>query len=438
MKKQRSITRQDTTAGLKVYKLSNFLTRHKIVILFLMFVLSLSIRIGFAFYKYSHEGTQKWGDALLYLADGQSFASGDFYPVNGDKYDYMVAPPLIPALVALSQIIFGDSIKPMLLLNCLLGALLVFVLYYLGASLLGIVSGYILSLWSVFNFSFINVNHSILKEPLIIFLVPLITLCMINLWKKKDLLLNTISSSILFSILIHTDERFFIYAPILLVLIVLTLSERSKLTYALVWLAVLIVTMVPWTIRNYRQFGELVILTPRTTAFTSKLWGTDFGNMRFASKDLIEKMNEGRKDKAVEIGEQFGIVPREYGKYEKYLKSFVHYWKPAYFKLTYIQYGFRPQKWSVVHNMVGIIFYGIFLPFYITGFILALLKRNLVMTTLALVPFIHSLMHTVLIWPLERYRLPMNFLIVLMGVWFVREMYVYFQYRRSSLIINKA
>jgi 4-amino-4-deoxy-L-arabinose transferase-like glycosyltransferase len=381
---------------------------------------------------------QNWSDARLYLSNGLSFAEGNYFPTTFEDVSYMIVGPGIPLLVAGSKLIFDDPIWPVLVLNCLVSSLLVLVLYKLGKAFINAKAGLILAFWSVFNFSLIRVNNQILKEPYLITLVPLITLMIIFLSRNRYVVLNTVASSILFSVLIHIDERYFVYFPIVVVAILLSSKVHRRLRYALLWVAILIVSMSPWTIRNYMQFGEIVILTPRTTSFTSKLWGTNWGKNHFEDNDKRETRILYRMERANDAAVKAGVDVHEYGRIEKYYRAFYHYWKPMYVKTTFIQYGFRPVKWSFSHNLSGFVFYGVFLLFYMLGFVYAWIRRNYPILFLATIPLLHSLLHTAMIWPLERYRIPVNSLLVLVAFWFIYQVYALFCARRGTNIRAEA
>jgi len=224
----------------------------------------------------------------------------------------------------------------------------------------------------------------------------------------------------MFSVLIHTDERYIVYGPFILAFIILVLKGRYGLQKAGIWLAILLISMVPWTLRNYKQYGEVVILTPRTTAFTSKLWGTDIAKLHFSNEETRQNLTDVFKERAYQAARQYGVQPRLYGRYERYYKAFIHYWQPTHFRLTFIQDGFRPVKSSLLSNLNGIFFYGIFLPFYLAGLVLAIVKRNGLMLFLAILPLVHSLIHTIMIWPLGRYRFVMDFLVLIVALWFIK------------------
>lgn len=395
--------------------------KHIIILLICFFVIALTVRIGFTHKQYRELGTENWRDAKLYLDTGIAFSEGDFYP-PGKETPYMIIVPGVSLIVAVSKLLFGDPIWPVLMLNCLVSALMVFVLYCLGKELINKAAGLFLSLWSVFNFSLIKLNYQILKEPYLCFLIPLITLFLLYIYKNKHPLKNTVFSALSFTILIHIDERFFVYFPIVLLAIILSRRVLNRLKYAGLWFLILIVSMVPWTIRNYRQFNELVILSPRTTSFTSKLWGTNWGSLHFEDDQRRESSNELRMEEALEAAGEAGVQLREYGKYEKHYMAFYHYWKPVYLKTNFIQYGFRPVKWSLSHNLAGLVFYGLFLPFYLAGLVFAFVRKHTLILFISMIPLLHSLMHTIMVWPLERYRIPTNFYIVLISLWFFSEL----------------
>jgi len=177
-------------------------------------------------------------------------------------------------------------------------------------------------------------------------------------------------------------------------------------------------SMVPWTVRNYKQFGDIVILTPRTTSVTSKLWGLDILNLDFSSDDNLQRYIDRHMESAIQLGNLHGKTPRLYGHYERYIRAFYHLWKPTYFNLTYIHTGYEPTLWSLKHNLTSIVFYGIFLPFYIGGVLLAAKRKNGMIVFIGLIPIIYSIFHAaLLIWPLDRYRLPMDFCIAVVALW---------------------
>jgi len=192
-----------------------------------------------------------------------------------------------------------------------------------------------------------------------------------------------------------------------------------------IWSVVALVLMVPWTIRNYRVFNQIVLVSPRTTALTSKVWGNNIMNWDVvnADDDQINASINYREGRDAELYKKHDLKPRRFGKCEMYLKALIHFWQPTYFRPTLIQYGFRVKTWSLKHNLAGLFGYGLFLPFYPIGIFLLLKRRNALGLFIAVIPLIHCFVHTLMIWPLARYRAPVVFCVLCVALWAICELY---------------
>jgi 4-amino-4-deoxy-L-arabinose transferase-like glycosyltransferase len=392
-----------------------------------MVCIGFTLRIAFIHSDYYENGISKWADAKLYWDTGQQFASGNWFPdvYGGNSNEgYMIVGPFLPLLIGIMILLFGNNPVPMLIVNAICSTLLIPVLFFLGKKIVNKYAGWCMAMWATLNLSLIRLNSQTRKEPLLVFFMALMILLIVRYYFNRKAVGSLIWSSVVFSLLIHTDERYIVYAPILVMLILAgSFQTRKALIHASLFILFVLASMIPWTVRNYYQFHELVILTPRTSAITSKVWGTNLSYLQFNNKEKRDELN--RKRLAMlsdsEIAQKY--PPREYGRFEKYYLAFYHYWKPTYFRPTYIQYGFRMVQWSFSHNLSGLVFYGFFLPFYFMGTTLALIKRNHIIAFLAIIPLVHGLLHTLMIWPLERYRIPTNSLIVLVAVWMMHRLY---------------
>jgi hypothetical protein len=382
-----------------IEKIRYFLPRHEKPALLLLFLLALILKILHAVIIYQIFGTTKWADDWEYLSMGRQIAAGDWFPK-----------------------IIGHPYMQFYLYNIVLTSLLVVVLFYLGKNIFDRNVGWLLALWGVFNRDFFTYNPHLLKEATVFLFLPLTLLFLVTTIRTNAKVRSIFFAALSFSWLIHSDERYFLYFPFFALAFLLLKPVKIKRIIQLecLWVGLVFLLMIPWGVRNYKIFDKVVIITPRTTAFTAKIWGEDISRLFFNKGNKIDK--ESYK-LALEFGKEQGITPREYGKYEAYARAFINFWQPTYFKATYIQYGFRPQKWSLAHNIVGIVFYGIFLPFYLLGIVILIIKKHLLGIYMALIPIIHSFFHTFMIWPLERYRSPVNFIVVLIGIWTILRLF---------------
>jgi len=183
------------------------------------------------------------------------------------------------------------------------------------------------------------------------------------------------------------------------------------------WLIGIILISVPWSIRNYKQYDQLVILTPNVNSTLQKILGSNI-----VKTPKIVKNYESQKllnNKHIFISEN-GYKYEWDGSFNDYLQSFLEYWSPSYIspRYVYTSLGWEERNWSLLHNLTGIIFYGIFIPFYVIGFIYSIIKKEWFIMFLSFLPFINSIMHTSLPFPLERYRLPFDFILILIALWF--------------------
>ena len=98
-------------------KLFNYLEKHITILLFCLFVISFVIRVGWVYMDYSHNSVKEWSDAIYYMEIGERFAAGDFYPPLGPD-GYIVDGPVIPFLVAGAELLTGEPVWALLILNC--------------------------------------------------------------------------------------------------------------------------------------------------------------------------------------------------------------------------------------------------------------------------------------------------------------------------------
>lgn len=141
--------------------------------------------------------------------------------------------------------------------------------------------------------------------------------------------MKSLSLIFLFAFLIHMDERFFAYFPLLLVsfLPLDSMGWRNGLRKAVLFFAAVTVLMIPWLIRNYYVYGKPVVLTVRTAKFTDKIFRIPTQNPpEFVwNKALVDSILLGREIPSLEyagqgvtygnlqLGVKQGRIPRRRG-----------------------------------------------------------------------------------------------------------------------------
>jgi len=401
-------------------------------LLYLLVILTLMIRSIYVLNIYKNDGKTNFGDDFYYLSLGNHFAAGNWVSpqIDGIYPNFIITAPGVPVLVALFIRLFNDPIVPFFIYNIISASLIVPVFYYLGKEIFSKNIGWLLAIWGVLNIEFLKYTPHILKETTVYLFVPLTILFIIKGIKSQSHFKYLIFSVLSFVWLIHTDERYFFYFPIfgLIFLLKKPFDPYKGFRSIILWSSFVLLLMLPWGIRNYKIYGQVVIISPRTTVFTSKVWGKDISGMNFlnnkeksiSSNESIFNDRDGlSKEKDISTAEKKGI--------DLYLKTFINIWQPTYFKKKYIQYSWwpdaRPRLWSTRHNLVSLTFYGVFLPLYLIGLVLLVIKSNLVGLFLGVIPVINSLLHTFMIMPEERYRYPIVFIVVMIGFWAATNLY---------------
>jgi hypothetical protein len=403
-----------------------FLNRNEQRALFLLFFIALILRAAFVWYQYATKGMEGWNDALYYIHLGKQIAEGNWNPDGYGRRIGMFVAPVVPLLVAFFMKLFNEPVVPFLIYNVFATSLMVPVLYYFGKEVFNSSTGWLLAIWGVFFFWSFWYSRIVLKEATIFLLIPLSLLFLVRSLKLDHRLKNLFFAAFTFSVLIHTDERYIIYAPLIL-LMFLCIKPFKFISYfkvSFIYTALILLFMLPWGIHNYQKYGQIVIITARTAKFTSSLWGKNLyiEVHKPSHKQKSEKPSEERLERAEAFAKEHGIELKKYSKTEARINAFIHLWRPVLFKPVFIVDGLRPDIWPMKTNIINILNYGIFLPFYLIGIPLLWRRKNYLGLLIAMIPILHNATQALLMSPLMRYRLPINFIIAMIGIWVMLEM----------------
>ena len=214
-------------------------------------------------------------------------------------------------------------------------------------------------------------------------------------------------------------QLFLLFLPFLLLW--LWWAKRPKLTQLILPVAMVVLMIIPWTVRNYIAFDKIVPLN--TNSGFAFFWGNHprYGTQfipilpsgeyfRMIPQELqAQGLNEAEMDSAL-LSEAFGFIVAEPGRYALLSLSRI----PTYFM-------FWPSGDSgMVSNISRVGSFGVFLPFMLYGLFLAL-KQSFgswqerlasPFTLLYLFMLVYTGIH-VLTWTLIRYRLPVDVILVI-------------------------
>ena len=214
-------------------------------------------------------------------------------------------------------------------------------------------------------------------------------------------------------------QLFLLFMPFLLLW--LWWAKRPRLISFVLPVALVVLMIVPWTIRNYQAFGKIVPLN--TNSGFAFFWGNHprYGTQfipilpsgeyyRMIPEEFqAQGLNEAEMDSAL-LSEALDIILADPGRYVRLSLSRI----PTYFM-------FWPSgDSSMVSNISRVGSFGVFLPFMIYGLFLTL-KQSFAswrerlaspFTLLYLFILVYTGIH-VLTWTLIRYRIPVDAILVI-------------------------
>lgn len=425
---------------------ANYSTRK---ILILIFFVALIIRLAFGIYMFQKEGTSNFVDDWDYISYANNILSqGIWVPDISKLYSnsHLVGPGF-PLIVAISFAIFGENFLPIIILNAIISSLIPILIFKLGKEIFNERVGFISSIWSTFYVLHIRYIPTLLKEVWLAFLFLLIIYLFIVETKKNKIFWSNLILPIPYAFLIHIDERFFTYFPVLIIafLFLDIKSWRFGFKKSALFLVVVLFLMIPWLVRNYYVYDRPVILTERTARFTDKIFRYDNQLKEHEKemnqypqfewdKSMVEPIlaNEeipglkGHRYKSLQRGLQHGFIPHRYSKYERWYAEFKEFWRPVRFTGGYVGNGFRFEgpSWSLKHNLSQGLTYGLLLPFFLIGIFYIIKLQHKYGLLLTIIIFIHMIIHVVLAHVRNRYRIPIDAFIIIIAFYGIYQMYL--------------
>jgi 4-amino-4-deoxy-L-arabinose transferase-like glycosyltransferase len=321
------------------------------------------------------------------MAAGWSWLTTPFSP----------APP--GYLIALAAVfrVAGVSWWTAVLFNTVLGAGTVLLLYRIGEQRLGRLVGLASALWLGASVSQIHYASLAIRDVMTTFLLVWLTYSLVRSFHRMR---TAVWSGFLFILLVYTEPMFALLLPVVVIFLALRATRHRvlNLQYVFLFIATVFVLAVPWTIRNYVVYRELIPISLKASRYTSPA---------------------PLRDRAGTAGN--AATPEGT---PGFLHNTVEYWRFARFAESpgNPAIGVRPEPaWSFRHNAATILSFGILLPFLAVGAGFAWRKRQRAPMVLAGVVLCHAILRGFL-GGSEEARLPAEPLIILLAFYGLREL----------------
>jgi hypothetical protein len=403
-----------------------------------IFVLALILRLSFAIFAYyfiPHMETN-----LYYELAQEIIKQGKVLYDTSDPY-YEVVGPVIPWLNALTMLVFGKNYLGLYIISALGSSLLPFFTYKTARLFLNKKVSTFAGVYSVFYLFYFHYIPSPGKDIWMAFCLVFLMYLLIKLFVNKEFsYFNYIFFPIIYVISFHLDERFVVFGPFLLFFILYSETNKFRIFQikkTLLFSVLVVVLMIPWSIRHYQKYDKVIILTPRTEPYTDKIFGyepkeeyfsDDFNDVkgRYYIHDYqIDSIINGKKA-YTDGGHQISYEQREAmrkGKRPAPLTGINAFWsrirtmfEPFQFEGRFERTGYFYYEKSLRQNIATFLFYGIILIFSFPGFyFLSKINKTifyLFMGTIIIYTLIHALAIPYTNW---RYRLPLDSLFIITG-----------------------
>ncbi len=295
--------------------------------------------------------------------------------VARDSYDYRIATRMVESwdwittpfapnapgyrmLLALAFKLWGVSWWTAVMLNAVLGALTTLFLYRIGERLLGQRVGLIAALWLGLSVNHWHFASLATRDVLVTFLLTWLAYA---LARPFDRMRSATWTAFLCTLLFHTEPMFLVLLPLLVVFLALKSTHHRALSaqYVFLFLAAVFVFFLPWTARNLVVYRDVVPVALEATRYTAPV--------ARVLRDTPPGLSVTPPPEATVIEEPgFLANQREFWRVARIDPS---PGDPAH--------GLAPEPaWSLRHNAASILNYGLLLPFFVAGLILAATRRH--------------------------------------------------------------
>ncbi len=236
-------------------QLKEWLTKDAKNQLLAILVLAFVVRLGFVLVLnpngYYFSDTRHYDKAAKALLAGEGF---------GEKY---YRAPLYPVIMAGVYSMFGKSFVAMRILEAFMGVGLCWMIFLIAEFLLNGRIALIATLLSALFPHFILLSGILYPTQVFAILMAASFYFLLKSEKAKHAWRTAISGVFAALAALTVPAIFFVIPFWLLWLCFLSgKSIRRNLSFALIFLAALFVTLAPWTLRNYHKYGRITLVQP--------------------------------------------------------------------------------------------------------------------------------------------------------------------------------
>lgn len=427
---------------------------------FWIFVLAFAVRLLALYLLIQSRGVLTIADAADYIQFAEYILDQGIWVTDIEGLRAHAGPGY-PVVLALNLLLCGpDSFYLALILNCIFSAASVVIVYKIAREFLSMYWSFLAMTWYIIFIPQIWQVQFLGKESLVFYLFTFSVYAFIKFRQENKLALRLVLSFLfIYTLLIHSDERYFFYFPFGIVyLLAGSQTWKHKIIKVSILLGGMLILMLPWTIRNANVYGRPIILTERTAKVTDRIFGFEEFENNFREKKFSPNTVDGKKAyssavdsikngynitdsryeakliRSIKNGLMEGVEPRALSKREEIMTYAKEFWRPYRLVGGFYGHGFRyMEAWNTRRVIISIVQYGLLLPLFLAAIILSFRQPNSIVIYLVTIIVIHFGIHTLIAHAITRYRYPIDPLIILLSFWALSQIVPILLHKRLDL-----
>jgi len=293
-----------------------------------------------------------------------------------------------------------------IIMQAFLGGVTAFFLYRIGEKHLGSAVGLLSAVWLAIYVHHVHFASVMVRDVTVTALVA--CLCF-SLARYASRIHGVLGAALVYSVLVHFDPQYLLFLPFLALYYLIFATDYKLLNVQrmFVFLGAVLVLLTPWTIRNYRVYGEPIPVALEATRYVRP----------------VKRVLSGGADELQALGVAVASRPdfwqnsREFWRVTRFGESAV----PTPDGNTVVI-----PAWSLRHNVISLLTYGLLLPFFLWGVWLAIKNRDRTGLILAVAVAGVYLIHA-LYGGDSRNRLPVEPLFILLAFYSISSLYTRFR-----------
>ena len=241
-------------------------------LLLFMLAIAFLIRIGIAFFIIDNSkpvGDIQYDMYALNIADGKGFRIDNLLSVKGNETPgsfgldtlFSFKPPLYPLFLAAIYTAWSRNFLAVGLIQAFLGSLTCLIIFQIGKMIfdekIGLISALILGLYPYH----ILQGTRVADTTLFVFLT---TLSILYFYKvtEKPTIRNMIITGVIFGLAILCRPNILTFIPFVVIWLWISFFPNKTLSLKIIAVifAFIVLTVLPWTIRNYLVHGQFVLV----------------------------------------------------------------------------------------------------------------------------------------------------------------------------------